>query len=163
MHATDLLVQQHEEVSALLTRVRDASGEERVRLLRRLAELIELHAALEEEHFYPLIRRNGFPEAADESVREHAEVKDVLRQLMACPPEGPEVELLLQRLDLAVGDHVDKEESELIPWAHARIEDDALTAAGAAMRRALEEYRARMLRRQAETRECPVAGGAPGV
>ncbi|MCI0569336.1 MAG: hemerythrin domain-containing protein [Myxococcaceae bacterium] len=139
MHATEVLARQHEEVSQLLAQVRDARVEERGKLLGRLAEALTIHTTVEERHFYPLIRQNGFPEAVDASVREHEELQALLEHALGRKSQDPEVELLLGRLERSVRDHFDKEESELFEWARARIDPASLEVAGDAMARDTEE------------------------
>jgi hemerythrin-like domain-containing protein len=156
MHALDLLAQQHREVSSLFEQLRAArSQDDRVRLLGRLAEALTLHAAIEERHFYPLVESHGLPEAADQARREHDEVRELVGRLMEVEQHSPEITPLLERLEVAVRDHVNMEENDLFVWVRGRVGEGALQALGEAMARTAEELRDQGLLRMAERREAP--------
>jgi iron-sulfur cluster repair protein YtfE (RIC family) len=145
MKAIELLIRQHTDVVSGFLRARTLLGDEQATLLADLARELIIHLAIEEQHLYPAYRRYGLPEAADEAVHEHNEARQLLRELMDLHQNDPHVQTVLDRLDLALREHVGKEEGELFPWVRARVPDEELEAIGEAM----EE----MARRMQEDRE----------
>src|SRR3954470_14771387 len=59
MNAIDLLKKQHEEAKELLSALEEAEVEEKEELLKKLADALAMHAAIEEHPFYPATRTTG--------------------------------------------------------------------------------------------------------
>jgi hemerythrin superfamily protein len=163
MDALELLTEQHREVSQLFERLRSAPGQdERVRLLGRLAEVLTLHAAIEERHFYPLLEAHGLPEGAAQARREYEEVRELVGRLMELEQHAPEIQQVLGRLEVAVKEHVSSEERDLFLWARGRIGDEERRAAGEAMAGTMDALRDEALLKLAEHRaslDVPGSGG----
>jgi DUF438 domain-containing protein len=140
MDATQLLKTDHEKVSALFRRfdggggltglVRRVAGtvttRERQTALERICRELTVHAAIEEEIFYPALRRTGDPELCrqvDESVREHATMKKQVAELRGRSVDDPAVVDQVHALQECVDHHVHEEENEMFPRVHEVLSD----------------------------------------
>jgi hemerythrin superfamily protein len=119
--ATRLLADDHREVHALFVNYRKradggASGEERRPLAEQICTLLTVHAALEEELFYPAARAAGVDAAVlDEAEVEHASAKDLIAQIRDMEPEAPLYDAKVSVLGEYIDHHVGEEEHELFP------------------------------------------------
>jgi hypothetical protein len=83
---------------------------------------LDIHTRLEEEIFYPMVRKTGrgdeeIEELMNEAEEEH-HVADVLSQeLMKMQPEDPEFAAKFTVLAESVKHHIEEEESEMLPEA----------------------------------------------
>jgi hemerythrin-like domain-containing protein len=157
VEAIELLTRQHREADALVARIKQGQGEERVRLLGDLAEMLTLHAALEEHYFYPLARRAGLEEEIDTSLEEHAEVKRLVSEILRAEQHSPQLDALVRRCEEHVRLHVGKEERSVFPAMRSRIAGEELASMGAEMQQAIEQLRQKELLRAAEHESTPSA------
>jgi hypothetical protein len=117
--ATELLREDHRKIRGIFEefeRTEDAAAK------RRLVEtaLVELtiHAALEEELFYPETRREiEDAELMDEAVEEHALAKVLLAQLAEMTPSQPRYDAKFLVLAESVRRHIEQEEGAILPEA----------------------------------------------
>ena len=85
--ATELLAADHREVHGLFRQYRkvadaDAAAAERRPLAEEICTLLTVHAAIEEEIFYPAARAAGVDaDVLDEAEVEHAAAKDLIAQI----------------------------------------------------------------------------------
>src|SRR4051794_33206692 len=68
MDAIELLDSQHKDVERLFSQIEGSRGQNRLRIFRELADLLALHATLEENHFYPVVKTNDTEELVFESL-----------------------------------------------------------------------------------------------
>lgn len=97
------------------------SAMERTELARQICNELTVHAAIEDEIFYPALREAA-PDVADvvdEAESEHQEAKELVAQIEALDQAGPEMDDLVQKLAQAVEHHVKEERDELFPKAKA--------------------------------------------
>ena len=93
--ATRLLADDHREVHALFEQYRKlaeggASGDDRRPLAEEICTLLTVHAAIEEEIFYPAARAAGVDASVlDEAEVEHASAKDLIAQIRDMEPDAP--------------------------------------------------------------------------
>ena len=120
--AIDLLKKDHETVEDLFDQFEDAkeneSEEDMATLVASLCSALTVHAQIEEELFYPAIRK--LPEAAemvDEAAVEHQMIKDLVSQLEAMRPGDDLFEAKVKVLSEYVKHHVKEEEGEIFPEA----------------------------------------------
>lgn len=143
--ALALLRLEHDKVRQLFgefERLRGIEDEE-----ERMAELIDdicyeltLHAIVEEELFYPLLRSAGDDEMLDEAEVEHAGVRELVAQLETMYPGDEHFEATVSVLAEEVEHHVAREESEIFDAARASgIDLVALARRIEARRRELDE------------------------
>ncbi|HEY2818766.1 MAG TPA: hemerythrin domain-containing protein [Casimicrobiaceae bacterium] len=120
--AIDLLKKDHETVEDLFDQFEDAkesqNDEEMAALVGSICSALTVHAQIEEELFYPAIRK--LPEAGDmvdEAAVEHQSIKDLVTQLEAMRPGDDLFEAKVKVLSEYVKHHVKEEESEIFPEA----------------------------------------------
>ncbi len=155
MSAIELLKQQHREVDGLFQRIKVANGDEKISLLGQVAEALTIHAALEEHFFYPFAREQGVEGLIDESFQDHAEVKQLISEILQVKQTDPRLNELCLRLERMVTEHVSQEESSLLPTVQARANPEELLSMRAEMQEAINSWRNRELLRMAEHQESP--------
>mgnify|MGYP002777951939 CR=1 FL=1 len=114
----DLLKRDHETVSELLHKAREAKGDEARELLVEITRELNAHARAEEAVLYAHLLHNERTRAKIlEALEEHKQVDVLLADLARLPPRD---ERFVAKLDVVadnVGHHVDEEEGELFPLA----------------------------------------------
>ncbi len=155
MSAIDLLKQQHREVDDLFLRIKGSSGDEKITLLGKVAEALTIHAALEEQYFYPFARQQGVDGIIDESFKDHAEVKQLISEILKVKQTDPRLDELCGRLERMVTEHVSHEESVLLPKVEAQANREELVSMRDDMQQAIDSWRNRELLRMAEHQESP--------
>jgi selenocysteine-specific translation elongation factor len=144
--ALGLLTAGHEKVKALFREFDTLKGKHDED--RRKAELVDeicyeltLHSMLEEELFYPALRKAiDDDELLDEADIEHAGARELIGQLEIMAPGDDHFDATVTVLGEEVEHHIDKEESELFEAARAAgIDLDDLGEQLAARRDELEE------------------------
>ena len=105
-----------------------------------ICDALEIHATLEEEVFYPVIRRlNPNEPVIQKSEPEHDEMRRMIAELRDTKPTEDRHDALLHELMRDVMHHVADEETVLLPEAERLLDKDRLSELGAAMtRRRLE-------------------------
>ncbi|WP_375771125.1 hemerythrin domain-containing protein [Archangium gephyra] len=155
MSAIELLKQQHREVDDLFQRIKSSTGDERISLLGKVAEALTIHAALEEQYFYPFARQQGVEGLIDESFQDHAEVKQLLSEILQVKQTDPRLDELCGRLERMVTEHVGQEESALMPRVEAASNAEELVSMREDMQQAIDNWRNKELLRMAEHQESP--------
>jgi iron-sulfur cluster repair protein YtfE (RIC family) len=87
----------------------------------KICQEITVHAQLEEEIFYPALRK-AVPAAGDvldEAQEEHQEAKDLIAQIQALGAADAAMDDLVAQLNRAIEHHVKEERDELFPKAKA--------------------------------------------
>src|SRR4051812_3835030 len=98
MDAIAMLKQQHREVDELFDRIQKAGADEKITLLGQISEKLTLHATIEERHFYPFCMRMGIQDMVDQSMQEHAEVKQLIADILQLKRHDPRIEQDTQQL-----------------------------------------------------------------
>jgi len=108
------------------------------KLVARMVDLLSIHAAIEEQIFYPAVRAAA-PELNDEileGIEEHHVVKWTLSELEDLPPDAENYDAKVTVLIESVRHHVEEEEKEVFPgvrkaFTREELDDlgDTLTAA----------------------------------
>jgi len=109
-------------------------------LAETICDALDMHATLEEEVFYPVIRRlNADEPVIQKSEPEHDEMRRMIAELRACKDIDDRYDSLLHELMRDVMHHVADEETVLLPEAERLLDKTRLNELGAAMtRRRLE-------------------------
>ncbi|HYO73835.1 MAG TPA: hemerythrin domain-containing protein, partial [Archangium sp.] len=141
MSAIELLKQQHREVDGLFQRIKSSTGDERISLLGQVAEALTIHAALEEQYFYPFARQQGVDGLIDESFQDHAEVKQLLSEILQVKQTDPRLDELCGRLERMVTEHVGQEENALLPKVQAVANEEDLVSMREDMEQAIDNWR----------------------
>ena len=140
--ATELLSADHREVRGLfadyrgLARAR-APGDDRRPLAEEICTLLTVHAAIEEEIFYPEARAAGVDaDLLAEAEVEHAAAKDLIAQIRDTDAGDPLYDAKVVVLGEYVDHHVAEEEDELFAKCRASAMDQRAVGARLAARQA---------------------------
>ncbi len=138
MDAITLLKDDHKAVEALFKRFEKA-GEHayatKREIVDRIIEALSVHAAIEEQIFYPVTRAT-VPDTEDvvlESLEEHHIVKWVLSELEHMDPEDERFDAKVTVLIENVRHHVEEEETEYFPKVREELGRNALGDLGDAL------------------------------
>jgi hemerythrin superfamily protein len=150
MDALTLLKQQHREVDELFDRILRSDEEEKITLLGQISEKLTIHATIEERHFYPFAQRVGIQDMVDRSLQEHAEVKQMIAELLQMKRNDPRIDRSVQRLMSSVQTHVKEEEDMLFPRLMSVASQEDLRGVGMEMQRTMDELSQQELLKMAE-------------
>lgn len=119
----DLLVNDHNKVKDLLTKIQSTDSEEtRQKLFSEVKQELEIHTTFEENVFYPQAReKTGMDEAIEEALDEHDEAKQLLEALAGMEPTSEEWMETIDDLSDALSHHIKEEEQELFPAARKKV------------------------------------------
>ncbi len=118
MDVIETLTTDHRTVEDLYGRFKDAAGaEQREQLGRQIVRELSIHAAVEEQFVYPLIRLrvDDGRDRADEAIEEHQEIKRLLADLEKMDPGSVEYGHQLDAVMKSVDEHVQEEEGTVFP------------------------------------------------
>jgi hemerythrin superfamily protein len=123
MKATDLLKNQHREVEELFRQLEMTEDEgERAMLRETLANNLAAHASIEEEIMYPAVMEAMGPNGRiREGLEEHAVAEFALYRLMQVSPTDETFKAKVAALKELVMNHVEEEESEILPQAEGEL------------------------------------------
>ncbi|GAC1313074.1 MAG: hypothetical protein NVSMB12_04200 [Acidimicrobiales bacterium] len=169
MDAITLLKADHKTVEHLFKRFEktgDRAHVEQREIVDRIIEELSIHAAVEEQLFYP-VARAAVPETEDitlESLEEHHIVKWVLSELEAMTPSDERFKAKVTVLIENVRHHVEEEETEFFPKVRDELGRSVLTELGDAMVAAKKVAPTHPHPRAPDTPPAnAVVGGAAGV
>lgn len=134
-----LLKQDHKTVEQLFKRYEKTTApKERRKIVDSIIRELSVHAAIEEQLFYPTVRET-LPDINDdvlEGLEEHHVVKWTLDELLTLPADDerfhPKVTVLIEM----VRHHVEEEETEMFPEVREGMKRKALQELGAALEKA---------------------------
>ena len=137
MRVTTILKKDHRMVSGLimtLDMTPKFNSTVRKSLFNQIHNNLMAHATAEEEVFYPAIRNIAFgqSEQVDEAYKDHATVKDLLRQMSNMDPISDEFDNRVAELKSNVQHHVEEEEGELFELCENRMSEEQLREIGQA-------------------------------
>jgi hemerythrin-like domain-containing protein len=141
MMATDILKQQHREFEELVRQIETAEDEEERGALRvELADMLAAHTAIEEELFYPAaLEQLGPGSRINESLEEHAVVDFTLYRFVSVSAADETFMAKLATLKDVVMNHIEEEESELLPQVEGEMDRQVLEQLGDKMTARFEE------------------------
>jgi hemerythrin-like domain-containing protein len=128
MSAIDMLEAQHREVEDLFEQIEEASGAEKKELFEELADKLAVHAAIEEQHFYPAVKSDDTQDLLLEASEEHLSVKRLLADLMTLEPSDETFDAKITVLQEQIEHHVKEEEEELFAKARKLLDKEELDA-----------------------------------
>ena len=133
-----MLRNDHKVVERLFKRFEKAGDRahvEKRQIVDRIVEELSVHAAIEEQVFYPVARATvpGTEEMALESLEEHHVVKWVLSELADMDPTDERFDAKTTVLIENVRHHVEEEEGEFFPTVRSELGRKALTELGEAL------------------------------
>jgi hemerythrin superfamily protein len=141
MDAITLLKQDHKTVKKLFAdfdKLGDGAHKRQREIVDTLIEELSVHAAIEEQHFYPAARA-AVEEAKDEvleSLEEHHVVKWLLSELEDIDTKAERFKAKVTVLKENVLHHADEEEKELFPQVRAAMGRKELQELGARLEEA---------------------------
>jgi len=140
--ALQLLREDHNKVKELFKRFEEAeNAADKKRIADQAMTELEVHAQLEEEVFYPAVRRESDAEdlLMEEAVEEHNVADALIDELRTMSRVDTHYEAKFMVLAEAVKHHIQEEESEMLPKA-AEVGMDRMRQLGEQMgRRAVHD------------------------
>ncbi len=138
MDAITLLKNDHKTVEALFKKFEKlGNGAERQKrqIVAQIIKELSIHAAIEEQVFYPAVRKGVKTEEDDvlEALEEHHIVKWTLSELEGLDPKDERFDAKVTVLMESVRHHVKEEEGGMFPAVAKKLEKRALEALGKAM------------------------------
>lgn len=122
----DKIEHDHREVEELFEEF-EASRDRAVAL--KICDELEIHTAAEEAEVYPVIADAISDEMVDHAEDEHAEAKAVIAQVRTTT-DADELFELMQTLKAAIQEHVQEEETDMLPKAREELSDEELEELG---------------------------------
>ena len=121
MKATILLEKQHRKVEALFKAL-ETNRSKAQETVEELATNLAAHAAIEEEIFYPAVKKAD-KEMVLESYEEHQLMAFALRRMVGTEPEDDSFPAKVKALKDVVEHHVREEESSVLPGMRERLDE----------------------------------------
>ena len=118
MDIIDLLTKDHSEVNQLFGRFSQSSKPEtQDELAKDIIHELSVHAAVEEQFVYPLVRAkvDGGDDLVDHGIEEHQEVKRLLAEIEKLDPGSVEFTSKMDKVISSVREHVEEEEGDVLP------------------------------------------------
>jgi hemerythrin-like domain-containing protein len=125
----DLIERDHRELEELFAKF-GSTGEKAIAIA--ICDSLDQHTAGEEAAVYPVVAAelpNG-PQMAGEGEDEHAAANALIARIRAIIDPCDELDRLVTELALLVEEHVDTEETEVLPQVRAVFEPDRLESLG---------------------------------
>lgn len=115
-NAIKMLQDDHNSARVLFNQIPTIQGgaqDEEEKATLQLISLLQTHTTLEEEMIYPILKESH-PDLIKHSEDEHDEAKQLIAELEKLPA-GMELREMVQRLKIAVEEHVAEEEEKVFP------------------------------------------------
>lgn len=154
--AVGVIKKDHQAIEQLFRRFERARGAaEKKRIADRVVRALSIHAAIEEQHVYPVLRRqleDGEDSKVLVALEEHHAAKLALSEIEALPGADERFDAKVHVLIESVRRHVREEERELLPALKRHLAAEHLRDLGEALQRAKDA---------APTRPHPMAPDEP--
>jgi hemerythrin-like domain-containing protein len=117
-HAISILMKDHDTVKKLFDRFeRSQSGANREKIIAEVLTELKIHAVIEEELFYPAVRKPLGKDMMDEADEEHHVARVLIAELERDGPANDHRDAKFTVLSECVRHHIKEEERELLPKA----------------------------------------------
>lgn len=132
--AIAMLMADHKKVKKLFADFdklkEDGSDADKSALVEQICNELKVHTALEEEIFYPAVRKAiKDADLMDEALVEHAGAKDLIAQLEGASADDDLYDAKVTVLGEQINHHVKEEEGQMFPKAKkAKVDTEALGA-----------------------------------
>lgn len=140
MKATSLLEKQHRTVEAIFKKL-EAGKSDPAPLLEQLSNALAAHMAIEQEIFYPAVRRVD-EDLVLEAFEEHSLAEIGLKRLLATDPGHASFAARVTACRELIEHHVEEEETELFPEVEEQLGDAKLMELGKLMKARFDEVEA---------------------
>src|SRR5579859_104202 len=130
--AIAMLIADHKKVKALFAEFHalkdDGSDGDKSAIVERVCNALKIHAAIEEEIFYPAVRKAiDDADLMEEALVEHASAKALIAQLEEAEPSDELYDAKVTVLAEQIKHHVKEEEGDMFPKAKkAKVDTAAL-------------------------------------
>jgi hemerythrin-like domain-containing protein len=127
-NAIEMLRDDHRKVKQLFDEFEHAEeSQAREQIVENTVRQLEVHAALEEEIFYPAAEKQiDQKESIDEAREEHHVVKLLIGELKRMSAEEERYDAKYKVLSESVKHHIEEEESELFPKLEGKLDAEEL-------------------------------------
>ena len=135
--AIALLKNDHASVKKLFEReetLTTRNGGNKINVFDQIKSALEIHATIEEEIFYPAVKKARSEHVKDEvreGYEEHKQIKSLLAQISNITPSDETYAMKIKVLKEDVEHHVKDEEDEMFPDAKKFLGDSRLMELGA--------------------------------
>jgi len=131
MDAIEYLTDQHREIDSLFDQIETAARTRtKLRLLRKLVDLLAVHTAIEEMIFYPAAQDAGVQELLPRAFEEHLSAERIIAEIVAPGGIGAEAAARLRVLRERKRQHAEREEEELFPRVRELLTPDQIETVG---------------------------------
>jgi len=148
MDAFELLKQDHEKVAGILDKLEPTTErgvKTRDELFAQLKQELDIHARIEEEILYPVLKETKETEDITlEAYEEHNVVKTLLAQLEELPKDDETWGAKLTVLRENVEHHVEEEEGEMFKKARKALSQEEIDELGTRLEAAKKEQKRAM-------------------
>lgn len=132
-----LLKEDHEKVTEIFEKLESTTEKavkKREELFDKLSNELEIHAQIEEQIFYPALKKaNETREVTLEGFEEHKIIKQLLQEMESLSKESEQWTAKLSVLQETVEHHVEEEEGEMFKSAREALSKEQLNDLGARM------------------------------
>src|SRR3954453_15513955 len=128
------------ELFARLAETSDGAVKTREKLFAELKGELELHTSLEEQHLFPVLRRNAeTKELVADAVRDNRELRAKLAELDAMPKNDPAFPEQLRELQKTFRQHARDDKRELLPAVQRALSEEQVQGVAEKMEAGLAE------------------------
>ena len=146
-NAITLLKSEHAAVKELFAREQKAtkqSDEKKQSIFDQIKDALTVHATIEEEIFYPAVKKAREEQVKDEvreGYEEHQQIKNLIAQIASITPDDETWDMKIKVLKEDVEHHVKEEESEMFPDAKKFLGEKRLIELGAELQARKQELK----------------------
>jgi hemerythrin superfamily protein len=119
--AIEILTEDHKKVQKIFKEFEknkeDAGEEEKAEMVRTVCQELTIHAQIEEEIFYPALRKVIEEDLLDEAEVEHGSAKQMIGELEKMEPGDDLYDAKFTVLGEYVNHHIKEEQKEIFPQA----------------------------------------------
>jgi len=134
MNAIELLTADHKKVKGLFEKAEELEGGKQKAVFDQIKKELETHTHIEETIFYPAVEKlQELKDMVRESLKEHNQVKTLLRELENLTPDDEEFAEKFEELMENVEHHVQEEWGEMFPLVKDQLDEQMLTRLGSLM------------------------------
>ena len=146
-NAIALLKADHAAVKKLFAQEQRAAkqdDEKKQSIFDRIKDALTVHATIEEEIFYPAVKKARQEHVKDEvreGYEEHRQIKNLLAQIASITPDDETWDMKIKVLKEDVEHHVKEEEGEMFPDARKFLGERRLIELGAELQARKQELK----------------------
>src|SRR3954468_5533188 len=112
------------DLFARLAETSDGAVKTREKLFTELKAELELHTSLEEQHLFPVLRKNAEKELVADAIRDNRELQARLDELQALPKGDESFLDKLKELQKAFRQHARDDKTEILPAVQRALSEE---------------------------------------